>query len=110
VNVNVTEDTIDLSGTVMTGKEKQTAKRIAQSYAGNRKVKDHLTVTGRGHGANTGTNPGMNNPDNSTTTNPSSNTGNSGSNPPSTSTGTNSTTNPEGNKTNPPSGTQPPKR
>jgi osmotically-inducible protein OsmY len=46
--VNVTDSTIELSGTVPTGKEKQTAKRIAQSYAGNRKVIDRLTVTGRG--------------------------------------------------------------
>ncbi len=52
VNVNVTETAIELSGTVPTGKEKQTAKRIAQSYAGNRKVVDRLTVTGRGNGAN----------------------------------------------------------
>ena len=48
INVNVTDSSIELSGTVPTGKEKQTAKRIAQSYAGNRKVVDHLTVTGRG--------------------------------------------------------------
>ena len=52
VNVNVTDTAIELSGTVPTGKEKQTAKRIAQSYAGNRKVVDRLTVTGRGNGAN----------------------------------------------------------
>src|SRR5439155_17766469 len=33
VNVNVTDSAIELSGTVATGKEKQTAERIAQSYA-----------------------------------------------------------------------------
>ena len=54
------------SGTVATGKEKQTAKRIAQSYAGNRKVKDHLTVSGQGSSDNK-------NPDSSTSTPPSSN-------------------------------------
>jgi len=48
VNVNVTDQSIDLSGTVMTGKEKQTAKRIANSYANGRKVKDNLTVSGKG--------------------------------------------------------------
>jgi osmotically-inducible protein OsmY len=49
VNVNVTDSTIELSGTVSTGKEKQTAERIAQSYAGNRKVVDRITVTGNGN-------------------------------------------------------------
>jgi BON domain len=44
--VAVSDDEIDLSGTVATAKEKLTAKRIVQSYAGNRKVKDHLTVSG----------------------------------------------------------------
>jgi osmotically-inducible protein OsmY len=51
VNVNVTESAIELSGTVATGKEKQTAERIAQSYAGNRKVVDRITVTGNGNGS-----------------------------------------------------------
>ena len=90
VTVVVTDEEIALSGDVATGKEKQTARRIAQSYAGNRKVKDRLTVSGRG--ANTGSTP----PDN-TTTNPSSNTGTS-----------NPATNPEPNKNNPPSGSKPP--
>ncbi len=48
INVNVTDSEIELTGAVSTGKEKQTAKRIAQSYAGNRKVVDHITVTGKG--------------------------------------------------------------
>jgi osmotically-inducible protein OsmY len=48
INVTVSDDAIDLSGTVASGKEKQAAKRIAQSYAGNRKVKDHITVSGHG--------------------------------------------------------------
>src|SRR3954469_19457936 len=46
VNVNVTDATIELSGTVATGKEKQTAERIAQSYAGNRKLVNRITVSG----------------------------------------------------------------
>jgi len=47
INVSVTDNEIDLAGTVTTGKEKLTAKRIVQSFAGNRKVKDHLTVGGQ---------------------------------------------------------------
>jgi hypothetical protein len=54
VNVNVTDSTIELSGTVATGKEKQTAERIAQSYAGNRKIVDRITVTGNGNASPTG--------------------------------------------------------
>ena len=50
ITTNVTADTIELSGTVATGKDKQTAKRIAQSFAGNRRVVDHLTVSGKGNG------------------------------------------------------------
>ena len=51
VIVNVTDDLVELSGTVRNGKEKQTARRIAQSFAGNRKLVDHITVTGEGRGA-----------------------------------------------------------
>jgi len=47
INVSVADNEIDLGGTVATGKEKLTAKRIVQSFAGNRKVKDHLTVGGQ---------------------------------------------------------------
>ena len=102
ITVSVTDDTINLSGTVASGKEKQTAKRIAQSYAGNRKVKEHLTVSGKGNNS-----MGTSDRDRGTgTSNPS---GNTGSKPPSSDTG-NSPSNPEGNKTNPPSGTQPPQR
>ncbi len=52
VVVNVTDEKVELTGTVPNGKDKQTAKRIAQSYAGNRKVVDHIKVTGQGQGAN----------------------------------------------------------
>ncbi len=48
VNVTVSEDEINVAGAVATAKEKLTAKRIVQSYAGNRKVKDQLTLKGRG--------------------------------------------------------------
>lgn len=57
VMVNVTDTNIELTGTVPTAKERLTAKRIAQSYAGNRKVDEKLTVTG--HGPSSGNNPGM---------------------------------------------------
>ena len=57
VMVNVTGDTVELSGSVPTGKEKQTADRIASSFAANRKVVDRITVTGRG-AANPTANPG----------------------------------------------------
>jgi len=48
INVNVTADKIELSGSVPSGKDRQTAKRIAQSFAGNRKVVDNITVSGQG--------------------------------------------------------------
>lgn len=54
VNVNVTENAIELSGTVQTGKEKQTADRIANSFAGNRRVRDRITV---GKGGSSGLKP-----------------------------------------------------
>jgi hypothetical protein len=49
IQVDVTDSAIQLTGSVPTGKEKTTAKRIAQSYAGNRKVVEKLTVSGRGN-------------------------------------------------------------
>ena len=47
IQVDVTDSAIQLTGSVPTGKEKTTAKRIAQSYAGNRRVVEKLTVTGK---------------------------------------------------------------
>ena len=38
INVNVTEDEIALSGSVSNGKARQTAERIARSFAENRRV------------------------------------------------------------------------
>lgn len=47
-HVTVTPDTIELSGNVNTSKEKLTASRIVQSYAGNKKVLNHLAISGKG--------------------------------------------------------------
>jgi osmotically-inducible protein OsmY len=58
VNVTVTDSTIELSGTVQNGKEKETARRIASSFAGNRRVKDRVTLSGKGAAS---TNPGSSN-------------------------------------------------
>ena len=74
LTVSVTDDTIELNGTVNSSKEKQTAKRIAQSYAGNRKVKEHLTVSGQGDNKN---------PDHNMTTPPSGNSPSADPNRPS---------------------------
>ena len=76
--VAVTDDAVDLSGNVNAAKDKQTAERIAQSYAGNRRVTDHLNVAG--NGANAGAQvPSTSNPPNSTPS--------STSNPPSSNPG-----------------------
>ena len=47
LSVSVNDSQIMLSGSVPTGKEKQTASRIVQSYAGNRRVKEDLNVAGQ---------------------------------------------------------------
>ncbi len=44
VNVTVSAASIDINGSVATAREKLTATRIVDSYAGNRKVISHLTV------------------------------------------------------------------
>jgi osmotically-inducible protein OsmY len=46
VSVNVSDTGVEVTGAVDTGKEKLTAMRIAQSYAGNFKVLDRLTLAG----------------------------------------------------------------
>jgi hypothetical protein len=43
-HVKVSGDTIDLTGTVGTSKEKITATRIVQSFAGSKKLVNHLTI------------------------------------------------------------------
>jgi hypothetical protein len=47
-HVTVSADTIELAGSVGTSKEKLTATRIVQSYAGSKKVMNHLTISGKG--------------------------------------------------------------
>ena len=49
LGVNVTDRSIDLTGTVGSSQDKQTAERIAQSFDGNRKLNDKITITGHGH-------------------------------------------------------------
>ena len=49
VTANVSKSGIDLSGTVGSAKDKQTAERIASSFDGNRKITDSIVVTGAGH-------------------------------------------------------------
>jgi osmotically-inducible protein OsmY len=51
VNVSVSADSIAVNGSVATSREKQTATRIVQSYAGNKKVVSRLTVSGRNRNA-----------------------------------------------------------
>jgi hypothetical protein len=48
VAATVTDRTIDLSGTVNSSQDKQTAERIAASFDGNRQLNDKLVVTGAG--------------------------------------------------------------
>lgn len=84
INCVVSGDTIELSGSVMTGKERQTALRIAHSYAGNRRVVDRLTVTGRGQGANMGGETPERDRGTGNTSNPSSTPNNPTSSPEST--------------------------
>jgi hypothetical protein len=48
LTVNVSDDSIDLSGTVSSSKDRITARRIVQSFAGNRRVRERVTVAGSG--------------------------------------------------------------
>ena len=48
VSVSVTARTIELSGTVISTQDKQTADRIAASFDGNRQLSDKIVVTGSG--------------------------------------------------------------
>jgi BON domain len=59
VNARVSSDSIDLTGTVGTAREKLTATRIVESYAGNKKVVSHLTIGNRNGNAS----PTANRPD-----------------------------------------------
>jgi len=45
IQTNVTDSDVELTGTVATPDQKQTAERIAGSYAGSRRVVNHITVS-----------------------------------------------------------------
>ncbi|MEO6120284.1 MAG: BON domain-containing protein [Terriglobales bacterium] len=45
-NLNVTDDTIEITGVANSGRDRTAARRIVQSFAGNLRVKDRITVTG----------------------------------------------------------------
>jgi len=45
IQVNVTDTDVELTGNVATPDQKQTAERIAGSYAANRRVVNHITVS-----------------------------------------------------------------
>jgi len=83
VSVNVTDSTIELGGNVQTSKEKQTARRIASSFAGNRRVKDRITVSGKSitSGANPSSSSLGANPAGNSGNNSNSNTNNNSQNP-----------------------------
>lgn len=51
VNVRVTTESINITGSVATAREKLTATRIVDSYAGNRKVISHLTISDKNRNA-----------------------------------------------------------
>jgi hypothetical protein len=87
-HVKVSGDTIELDGTVTSNKEKTTATRIVQSYAGSKKLVNRLTISG---GPGSTTSRRNEQPDSSDRTRPGSTT--------------NPATNPEPNK-----GSQPPKK
>jgi Flp pilus assembly secretin CpaC len=51
ISVDVASDTITLNGTAPSQKDRDEAKRIAQSFAGSRKVVDNVKVSGSGAGS-----------------------------------------------------------
>jgi hypothetical protein len=68
VSVNVTDDSIELNGSAPSAKDRDEAKRIAQSFAGNRRVVDNIKVAGAGSSDQSGTgNVGSSNSNSSTT-------------------------------------------
>lgn len=75
VSVNVSDDSVELNGSAPSAKDRDEAKRIAQSFAGNRRVVDNIKVAGSGADQSSTGNVGAQ-PDNSSTTgtNPSSST------------------------------------
>ncbi len=73
VTASVTDNSIDLSGTVGSTKDKQTASRIAASFDGNRKLNDNVVVTGAGHSDLAPNHPAMNNGGTGNVSNPATN-------------------------------------
>jgi len=70
ITVDATSDTITLSGSAPSEKDRDEARRIAQSFAGNRKVVDNVNVSG------TSSSPEMNaNPSSNANSTPNSTTG-----------------------------------
>ena len=61
VTASVSDSGIDLTGTVGSVKDKQTAERIASSFDGNRKLTDNVAVTGAGRSDLDPKHPAMNN-------------------------------------------------
>jgi osmotically-inducible protein OsmY len=70
---NVSDTGIELSGTVGSTKDKQTAERIAASFNGNRKMTDNIVITGAGHSDLAPNHPAMNNGGVGNTQNPATN-------------------------------------
>jgi hypothetical protein len=46
IMLNITDDSIDITGSANSPKERLTARRIVQSFAGNRKVRERISVAG----------------------------------------------------------------
>lgn len=44
--INVTDDTVEITGVANNGRERTAARRIVQSFAGNLRVKDRISVAG----------------------------------------------------------------
>lgn len=45
-SVNITDDTVEITGVANSGRERTAARRIVQSFSGNLRVKDRITVAG----------------------------------------------------------------
>lgn len=78
LKATVLEDGIELSGDVASGRDRQNAARIAQSYARGKKVLNHVVV--KGHSAQPGSTPPQDPPANLST--PAGNHASSKNNPP----------------------------
>lgn len=46
ISLNISDDTIDITGNANSPKERLAARRIVQSFAGNRKVRERISVAG----------------------------------------------------------------